>query len=120
MTMTVDNSDLDWLFATDSSDSTDSSNDSDIENYLSRGKFTLYFYFVIKNVKCEHSNVVINVAYSKLKLQLDFTITFLLLSQLNFRKINKRFLITKLKLINASLVLESMIHIFISFYFRLA
>ena len=40
-----------------------------------------------KNVKCEHSNVVINVAYSKLKLQLHFRITFLLLSQ---RKINKR------------------------------
>ena len=42
-----------------------------------------------KNVKCEHSNVVINVAYSKLKLQLHFRITFLLLSQLTFRKINK-------------------------------
>ena len=43
-----------------------------------------------KNVKCEHSNVVINVAYSKLKLQLHFRITFLLLSQQTFRKINKR------------------------------
>ena len=42
-----------------------------------------------KNVKCEHSNVVINVAYSKLKLQLHFRITFLLLSQQSFRKINK-------------------------------
>ena len=29
-----------------------------------------------KNVKCEHSNVVINVAYSKLRLQLHFRITF--------------------------------------------
>ena len=26
-----------------------------------------------KNVKCEHSNVVINVAYSKLKVQLHFS-----------------------------------------------
>ena len=43
-----------------------------------------------KNVKCEHSIVVINVAYSKLKLQLHFRITFLLLSQLTFQKINKR------------------------------
>ena len=43
-----------------------------------------------KNVKCEHSNVVINVAYSKLKLQLHFRITFLLLYQLTFRTINKR------------------------------
>ena len=33
---------------------------------------------------------VINVAYSKLKLQLHFKINFLLLSQLTFRKINKR------------------------------
>ena len=43
-----------------------------------------------KNIKCEHSNVVINVAYSKLKVQLHFRITFLFLSQLTFRKINKR------------------------------
>ena len=43
-----------------------------------------------KIVKCEHSNVVINVAYPKLKLQLHFRITFLLMSQLTFRNNNKR------------------------------
>ena len=42
----------------------------------------------ISGVIGKNSNVVINVAYSKLKLQLH--ITFLLLSQLTFRKINKR------------------------------
>ena len=39
-----------------------------------------------KNVKCEHSNVVINVAYSKLKLQLHFRVTFFVVVSTDFSK----------------------------------
>ena len=55
--------------------------------------FCIVYYIrnFVQNIKCEHSNVVINVAYSKLKLQLQhFRITFLLLSQLTFQKIDDR------------------------------